>query len=482
MARRESDPAARRWSPRSKMTLAIGSLAVFLVALELTVIALAFPDIEAAFPATSRSVLVWVFTAFNIVVASLLLPGGWLADRYGRKRTFLTGFLVFVAGSVVAGVAFAPAILITGRVVQAIGGALTLPSSLALILDATPSERREVAIGLWGAAAGLAAAAGPTVGAVIVDQFGWRSVFLLNLPIGLVACWLGARHLVDVSEQRDRSRVDLVAVPAVATGVALRVLAMSAGAARGWASPAALGPVSIAVALVVVFFRRTWRHPEPLITPDILSDRHFAVAAGGTLLFVAGFTGWLVIAPTFLIELWDYSVLQAGLAIAPGPILMAAVAGPAGRVAAVRGHRPVILCGALLSAAALGWWLTTLDSTPDYGGAMLPGLVLLGVGVGCAFPMLTGAALSNIDVDRYGVAAAGNTTVRQLAMALGIALAIAVVGEPNEASDRLSPYRTSWTIDLAVIVAAVACTSLLPGRADNPPRRRPRPAAQGVVR
>jgi MFS family permease len=386
---------------RNGLTIALGSAAVFFIALELTIISVAMPEIADTFPDSSRA-------------ASGLAPS--------------------------------VALLIAARTVQAVGGALLIPASLAVVLHAVPQERHDVAIGIWGAMAGLAAAVGPTVGAVLVNAVGWRSVFLVNVPLAVAVGVIGIRHIEESSDPNIERGVDLFAVPAGAMAVGLYVFIIVAAGSVGWASPITIGSGVAATALLGFFVHRSRSHRRPVFDPAVAATRSFTVGSIGTLLFVAGFTGWLVFAPTFLTEVWGYTVFAAGFAIAPGPLAMAVAAGPAGKAAVRFGHGPVIAVGAILALIATIWWSVFVTAEPAYLTSLLPGLVLLGVGVGAGFPMLTAATMSQVAPNRYAMGAAGSTTIRQLAMAVGIAIATAVVGPPNEASSAVGPYLTSWII------------------------------------
>ena len=226
-------------------TVGIASAAVFMVGMEITVISLAFPEIREQFSEASESALSWIFSAYNIGVASLLLIGGWLSERYGHKRIFLTGVSIFLLGSVLAGFAVSSEMLISARVVQAAGGALQAPSGLALVLAAAPPARHQMAIGIWGAAGALAAAAGPTLGALLVEAFGWRAVFLINIPVIGVALVLGRRWLPDTPPSPGTDDVDLVSVPLAGVGVGALVLGIVQGETWGWESAAVIGSLSV---------------------------------------------------------------------------------------------------------------------------------------------------------------------------------------------------------------------------------------------
>lgn len=429
-------------------TILLSSVAVFLIALEITIISVALPDIEAAFPNSSRATVSWIFTSYNIGVASLMLIAGWTAERIGRRRIFLIGLVVFTLGSVVSGVAPSMAVLLTGRVVQAIGGAMLLPASLALILHGVDDDRRDAAIGIWGAMAGLAAAIGPTAGALLIDVAGWRWVFLLNVPIGLAAIAIAPRRLSESRDPDAPSSVDLLAPPLGALGVGAAVLAITAAGVRGATDPIVLGAAGAAVVLLAAFVTRTRRHRNPLFPIDVAQLPSYRTGALATLFFGAGFAGWLVLAPTFLVTIHDYDVLTAGLAIAPAPIAMAITAGPAGTLCARFGYRRVITAGCLLGVAAIVTWLISLDETSSWVTGFLPGAVLLGISVGIGFPMLTAASMRDVPEHRYAVAAAGNTTIRQIAIAIGISIAVAVVGAEaaTETTTALGDFQASWAV------------------------------------
>lgn len=466
------EPAAPATERRSRATLLLASIAVFLIALEITIIAVALPDIELAFPSSSRATLSWIFTAYNVGVAALMLIAGWLAERFGRKRVFLIGMAVFAAGSVVSGMAPTVAVLIIGRLIQAVGGAALLPASLALILHDTPADRRDAAIGVWGAMAGLAAAVGPTLGALLVDLAGWRWVFLINVPIALAALAAGPRLLAESRDPNAPREVDLWAPPLGAAGVAAAVFAITAAGVRGVADPLVLGCAGASIALLAVFAHRTRNHPSPLFAPQIARLRSYRVGALATLLFGAAFAGWLVLLPTYLVSIRGFSVIEAGFGIAPAPLAMMVVAGPAGALCARFGHRRVIAAGSALGALATALMLVTVTETSSYVTGFLPGVVLLGVSVGVGFPMLTAASMRDVPEHRYAVAAAGNTTVRQVAIALGISIAVALVGTEGSRSDELADFHLSWAVcGVLFLLTAIVIGVAYPDAPEAPDRR-----------
>jgi len=459
---------------RAWLTLAIAATAGFMVALEITIISLAFPQIREAFPDSSVATLSWVFTAYNIGVAALLLLAGSLADRVGRRPIFLAGLAVFALGSLGSGLAPSAELLIFSRVVQSIGGALLFPSGLALVLDAFPPHRRQGAIGIWGATSGLAAALGPTLGAVLVDAFGWRAVFLINVPVAILGIVFGARFLPAPPPSANLAPTDKVAVPFASIAVGCLILAIVEGDNWGWASGRILTAFAASAGCMAFFIYRSRRHPVPLFDLGLFRLRSFSVANVAAMLFAVAFFAWLVLLPTYLQRIWGYSVLEAGFGIAPGPFLSALLAPFTGRLADRIGHRPLlVLCGvsgALGFAAHLAF--TTVE--PNYVlGILLPGL-LLGVSSANGFSMIVGAAMRDVPPTKFGMGGAGRTTVFQLATALGIAVATALVGQRTDPQLVHDAFVRTWIFGgtLMVLLAIVMFVWYPRG----PMARRPGPA------
>jgi len=458
-------------------TLGVTSLVGFMVSLEITIIALALPEIRSAFPEASESMLSWVITAYNIGVASLLLVAGWLADRYGRRRIFLIGLAVFLVGSLTTGLAPSAGFLIASRVVQAIGGAMQFPSGLALLLDAFPIQRRQMAIGVWGAMGGLAAALGPSLGALLIEAFGWRAVFLVNVPVAVFALAAGRVWLNESRAEGVPDSVDVVSVPLASVGVGAMVLGIVQGDEWGWTSPATLTTFAVAVVLVAIFVRRSLHHPAPLFDLDLFKLPTYTIANIGTLFFVIAFFSWLVLLPTFVQEVWGWSVLRTGFAIAPGPMVAMLISPVVGRLADRIGNGPILTVGGVAGAAGLLLHLALTDVTPDYvTGLLLPGL-LVGVSAGCSFAMLVGAAMRDVAPRRFGMAGAGRTTIFQLSIAVGIAIAVALVGRPDSAAEALDAMRRAWLLGTVLFAGQAVLFAVvyppLPAAPRPAPERRP---------
>ncbi|HEV2812443.1 MAG TPA: MFS transporter [Solirubrobacteraceae bacterium] len=416
----------------NRRTLALLAICggAFLAFLDTTIVNTSFPDIREGFRDASPAQLSWVLDGYFIVLAALLVPAGGIADRLGRRRVFLAGAGVFVATSVLCAVAPTWQLLVVARVLQGIGAAILVPASLALLLPLFPPERRAAGVGIWGASAALAAAIGPPLGGVLVEVADWRWIFLVNLPLGAAVVLAGVRGL---DESRDPAAMRLPDLPGsalAAVALGLLALALVEGNAWGWGSAETLGSFAGAAILTAVVAARCLSHPRPIVDPALLRIRSFRNGTLGTLLFAAAFFSMILGNILFLTGVWGYSVLDAGLAVAPGPLASAIVAGPAGTLADRFGHSAIIVPGTLFYAAGL-LVLRGAGLEPDYVGTWLPGQALVGIGIGLAFPTLGAAAAADIPPERFGVAAAVTGAGRQLGAVLGTALLIAIVGEPE---------------------------------------------------
>src|SRR3954452_2719348 len=336
----------QRWK-----VLLVTSVAVFMGFLDVTIVNIAFPDIEASFPGTSLAGLSWILNAYNIVFAALLVPAGRLSDRLGRRRMFFVGVWTFLAASTVCGLAPSVEMLVAARVVQAAGAAILVPTSLALLLPEFPLEQRATATALWGATGGIAAAAGPALGGVLVEATGWRWVFFVNLPIGLPALIPARRLLRDSRAPNPGPLTDILGIVLLVAGVGLLSLGIVKGHDWGWDSAPVVGSLVASALALVAFVARSARHPAPVIELGLLRVRSFAVANAGVFPFALGFYAVLLANILFLTGVWGWSVLHAGIAVTPGP-LMAALSATAGGGAARPRPPPA---GAWPTATASAW-------------------------------------------------------------------------------------------------------------------------------
>src|ERR1700759_1759592 len=328
-----SDEMAHRWK-----VLAVTSIGLFMASLDLFIVNIAFPDLSRSFDDASLSSLSWVLNGYAIVFAALLVPAGRIADRIGRKRVFITGLLLFSAASALCAISPSIPFLVGARVLQAAGAAMMIPTTLGLLLPAFPAEQRPIAIGIWSAVSGVAAALGPPIGGLLV-QLSWHWIFLVNVPIGLPTALAATRLLDEVREPND-GRPDLLGAAMLALGIGLLTLGIVQGPEWGWTDGRVLGSFVAAVVLVAAFLYRSAHHHAPVIELPLLRVRSFALANLATLVFFMGFGAMLLPGGLLLTEVWGWSELRAGFALSPGPLTAAIFAVPSGRLGARIGQRP----------------------------------------------------------------------------------------------------------------------------------------------
>jgi EmrB/QacA subfamily drug resistance transporter len=436
----------------------------FLAFLDTTIVNTSFPDIRRSFGDATPAQLSWVLDGYFIVLAALLVPAGGVADRLGRRRVFLAGVGLFVVTSVLCAVAPTWQLLVVARVLQGIGAAIVVPASVALLLPLFPTERRAAGVGIWGAAAALAAAIGPPLGGLLVEVADWRWIFLVNLPLGAAVMVAGARGLDESRDPAATGLPDLAGAALAALSLGLLALGLVEGNSWGWTSAATLGSFAGAALLLAAVIARCLTHPRPIVDLALMRIPSFRHGTLGTLLFASAFFSMILGNILFLTGVWGYSVLSAGLAVAPGPLASAIIAGPAGRLADRFGHRAVIVPGTLVYAAGL-LVLRGAGLEPDYAGVWLPGQVLVGIGIGLAFPTLGAAAAADIPPERFGVASAVTGAGRQLGAVLGTALLIAIVGEPETLAAAAAAADDAYLFGIgAAVLSGAAALRLAPMR------------------
>ncbi|WP_051218514.1 MFS transporter [Nocardioides insulae] len=440
----------------------VTALGAFTATLNLSLGNVAFPDLAASFPQASAADLSWVLTSYNIVFGALLIIGGRTADTWGRKRTFMAGLGIFLLGALLCGLAPSLPVLVAARVVQGAGAAFLMPSSLALLIDAFPPERRTHMVALWGGVGALAVAIGPSIGAVVVELGGWPWAFFINIPVGLVVAVLGARVLVEAVPTELRPRPDYLGAVLVTFAMGALVLAVAQGAEWGWDDPRVLAAFAAAVVAAYWFLRRSVRHPEPVVDLAMFKDRTFALANLATFIYGTGFFAMQLGNILFLTGVWGWSIFAAGLAVTPGPVMVALVSGPAGKLAARIGFRALLIAGALVYATGMLWYYVGADLTPDYFWVWLPASVIGGLGVGLTLPILSAAAVAGLPPARYAVGSAVNQTARQIGGALGLAIMVVLLGDQSSLSSSLAGFDRIWLYAAATALLSGAVAVFVP--------------------
>jgi EmrB/QacA subfamily drug resistance transporter len=444
---------------RRRMVFLVTAIGAFMASLDLSIVNVAFPALERSFPSDPRATLAWVITGYSIIFGSLLVIAGRTADRLGSRRVFFAGLAVFTAGSALCGLAPSVALLVAGRVIQGCGAAALLPASLSLLLAAFPLERRSQVVALWGGVGALAVATGPSFGAALITVGGWRWAFFVNVPIGAAAWIAGRRVLVQSRPGTPGAAPDYLGAVLIALTLSALVLGITEGPTWGWSTAPVIACFAGALVVGTVFLIRSARHPEPVLDLTLFRARSFSVANAATFLYAMGFFAMLLGNILFLTSVWHYPILEAGLAVTPGPLVVALVSGPAGRTAARVGFRRVLLAGFTVFLAGLVWLATRVGLQHDYLTTWLPGTLIIGLGIGLTFPVLSAAAVSSLHPNRFAVGSAVNQTARQIGGAVGIALLVVILGTPHGAAEALAHFHDLWWYAATTTaLSGIACT------------------------
>jgi EmrB/QacA subfamily drug resistance transporter len=459
---------------RKQLVLAICSLSLFMTYIDSTVLNVALPTIQRQLHA-GLSGLQWVVDAYMLVLASLLMLSGSIGDRFGRRRTFQVGLLTFSAGSLLCSLAPNLNTLIAFRVLQAAGGSMLTPTSLSILRNTfTDPTERSRAIGVWSGVFGLAAACGPILGGVLVDLLGWRSVFWVNVPVGVAAFVLAGRYLPESRAPHPR-RFDPLGQLLILVALASLTYAIIQGPASGFTSPLILAFFAVAAGGLAIFLVVERRHPEPLLELRFFRSPPFSGAVAIAVLSFVILAGFLFVNTLYLQEVRGDSALWAGVSTLPATAMIALAAPGAGRLTARRGPRlPMTIAGASL---AIGSALL-IAVTPEVSYLLLAAAYLLiGLGSGLINPPITDTAVSGMPPTQAGVASAVTSASRQLGNVIGVAVmgAMLTTGFRTALLARLAPLHLDPAGRAALLHAGAVGTASLPSalRAD--------PAVRAVI-
>ncbi|MFJ4873237.1 MFS transporter [Streptomyces sp. NPDC088757] len=424
MAAATPTPTTAGNGSRRAVLLTVTCLGQFMVLLDNTIVGAALPDMQHRLD-TSLTGLQWIVDAYVLLVAMLLLSGGVFADRFGRKRVYLTGVAVFTAASLICALAPTLGWLIAGRVLQGIGAAALSPASLALLAAAHPvPQERMKAIGLWAGLSGIGLAAGPVAGGVLTEAFGWPAIFLVNLPIGALLLLMGLRTLEETRNPHAPA-IDVPGTLLSVLGVGVLTYGLIEGGARGWTSPPILTSFAAAAVLLAAFIAVEARRPTPMLPLRLFRQRLFTVS--NTAMVVVGFAlmGSSFFFSQFFVYVQGSSILRAGLQTLPISLAMVVVSPYAGRLAARHGFRAVVTAGMALAGLGL-LALGTVHADTAYANVWWR-LAVVGTGFALTLSPLTGAAVQAVDPQEGGLASGISSTTRQIGAVLGVALLGAVV-------------------------------------------------------
>ncbi|NUU22593.1 MAG: MFS transporter [Streptomycetaceae bacterium] len=454
----ESDPRRRG------LILAICCMSLFIVGLDVTIVNVALPSMRDDLHA-SMSDLQWIGDAYTLVLASLLMLGGSSGDRFGRRRTFQTGLVLFTLGSLLCGLAPGLGWLVAARMLQAVGGSMLNPVAMGIITNTfTDPRERARAIGVWGATVGMSMALGPVLGGVLTASLGWQAIFLVNIPVGLAALVLAGRYVPESRAPRPR-RFDPAGQALVALLLATLTYGIIEGPAAGWGSTRTVACFAVAFAALIGLLVCESRREEPLIELGFFRSAPFS---GATVIAVCGFaamSGFLFLNTLYLQEVRGFSALRAGLYPLPMAVMTIVCAPISGRIVGSRGGRiPLVAAG--VGIAASGLLFTGLSATTPTWQLLLAYLVF-GIGFGMLNAPITATAVAGMPRAQAGVAAAVASTSRQVGQSLGIAVIGSVVGSAVHGSMRtgLAPAsHVGWWIVAGCGAAIVSLGILTTGR------------------
>lgn len=466
----------------ARLALATATGAMLLISFVTTATNLAVPALERQFAGRPLATVSWVVSAFNVAQVTLMLVGGRLADRRGRKPVFLTGLVVFAVGALASALSPTLELLIAARIVQAVGAALVLPTSLVSVLPSYPPERHASVVSLWSSMGTVGSTVAPTVAAGLLSAGGWRVVFAVAAPLAVLGAAVGWATLPDSGADDDAAgpsaRLDGVGAAAGTLFVGGLAFALVQGRVWGYTSPVVVSAAVSAALAGALFLARSLRHPAPLVDLRLLREPTFAVPAASSALLAAAAAATWFIYPLFMSQEWGFSILEVGLGMSPGALVMVGVTLLAGRLADRHGYRRQLVLGSWLPVAGVAWMSVFLRPETSYLVGFLPGTVLIGVGMGLVVGPMNSAALSVIPSASLGAANAAFNTLRFFGTALGVALAAAVLGD-TAGADRAAAFQLALRLVTVVMAGAPLVLALAYPRSPRPASSRVPATAAG---
>jgi EmrB/QacA subfamily drug resistance transporter len=447
---------------RKRVVLATCCLSLFLVTMDVTIVNVALPAIRADLRATISD-LQWSIDGYTVVVASLLLLAGSMADRFGRKRTFQVGLGVFTLGSLLCSVAPTTTALVAFRMVQAVGGSMMNPVAMSIIANTfTDPKERARAIGIWGGVFGVSMATGPVLGGMLVETIGWRSIFWVNVPIGILAIALTARFIGESRAEKAR-RFDLVAQALVIFALLALTSTVIAGRHSGWSSARVTWGFVAAAASVAILIGWEARRREPLIDLRFFRSMSFAAATVVAVLAFSGFAGFLFLNSLYLQEARGLHASRAGFMTLPIALALIVCSPLSGRlVAAGKARVALVIAGLAMAAGAL---LLTHIAADSPFALLIGAYAVFGIGMGTVNAPITNTAVSGMPRSQAGLAAALASTSRQVGTSLGVALAGSLAGagiesahNPNFAESTHIVFYLCAACGLAIAVLGIVST------------------------
>jgi len=468
-------------SARGRWVLLATVLGSGLASIDATAVGVALPSIGRDL-GTSLATLQWVVTAYTLTLAGLLLVGGSLGDRYGRRRVFLIGVGWFALASLLCGLAPNPSVLVGARALQGVGGALLTPGSLAILQASFARDDRSRAIGAWSGLSGVTTAIGPFLGGWLVSAVSWRLIFFINLPLAVAVMAVAARYVPESTDPAAPRRIDVAGATLVTLGLVGVSYGLIESPARGWLSPVVIVPLVAGVAMLAAFVGAEHRTRAPMLPPSLFAARQFTAANLVTFAVYAALGGALFLLPIELQQAAGYSPVKAGTALLPVTIIMLALSARSGALADRIGPRPQMTVGPVLAAVGLA----LLSRVGDDGGYLrdvLPAVTVLGLGLATTVAPLTSTALGAVSAEHAGVASAVNNDVARTAQLLAVAVLPAAAGLGGAAYLDPAAFNHGFRTAMWLMAAVCAAGGVIAAVSIRDPRRvaarRPSPAPRG---
>jgi EmrB/QacA subfamily drug resistance transporter len=454
-----ASPADSRLDRATVLALVAMSLGVFVIANDFTALSVAIPEIESDLE-TNLNRSQWVINGYAVVFGVLIVTGGRLADQFGRRRVFMIGASVFAVFSLLGGLAPDIELLIACRAVMGIGGAMMWPAILGMTYAILPEERASLAGGLILGVAGLGNAVGPLLGGALTDGLSWRWVFFLNVPIAAFAMFVTARNVPEDAGQGAEAGIDYPGIATLSAGVVAILVGLDQGTAEGYGSPAILALLVVGVLLLVAFVRvERAQGANALVPPDVMRQQQFVVACAVVLLMSAIFFAALLYLPQFMEKELGFSAVEAGAGLLPVMVVFAATSFASGTLYDKLGARTVVSAGAAFLGVGI-FMLSFLEAGWDYVD-LVPGMVVLGLGIGLFYSSVTTAAVTSLDPSRSSLAGGIVYMCQVAGGALGLGVNTAIVLSQSELPEGI---RLAFRVDAALALVGLLVALAYIGR------------------
>lgn len=439
-------------APNKAWTLILSSVGVFMAALDALVVTTALPVLRTSFKASVGD-LEWTINAYVLTFACVLVSVSALADRFGRRKVYAIGLVIFAASSALAAVSPNIGVLIAARAGEGLGAAILMPVSLTLISDAFPVERRGTAIGMWGAVSGFAVAVGPVIGGAVVSGLNWQWIFWFNVPVGLVAGLLSLSRLTE--SYGPRQPLDLYGFALACVGFFLLAWGLVRVSSVGWASAQVITSLIAGAVVVALFLLVERRRRTPMVRLDLFRNRAFNAASWVNFFMYAPLFGALFLMAQFFQSGLGESPLRAGLHLLAWTGVSMFIGPVVGPLADKFGNRPFMAMGMALQAIGFGW--VAMAAAPGVGfGGLVGAMLVAGVGIGIVFPTVATGVMTSVGPDQAGIASGSSATLRELGGVFGVAATATVFAHPgNYTSHQTFITNFSHALGLCAALSAV---------------------------